>query len=89
METWHRILHQDPSLGWEDTKMTIPMRDLIDQIRTNIENVMPNGNPNRIVLCKGYEFVVISDHEFISNEQYMDYSCWTLTYRLMESLTRD
>lgn len=84
MSHWFKRLHGSDWLYVG----TMLMADLIEQLHGAIEKSR-DGNPMHIVVCTWHEFVVVSDREFISNEQYMDYSCWTLTYRLMESSIGD
>lgn len=85
METWHFRADQ----RWYDLQITIPMRDVIDRMRTKLDNPIRNRRTGRIAICKEYEFVIVNDHEFISAERYMDDSCLTITYRLMKSSTGD
>lgn len=71
MNHWFKRLHgSDSDDDWLYVG-TMSMADLIEQLHDAIEKSR-DGNPMHIVVCTWHEFVVVSDHEFVLHEQFLN-----------------
>lgn len=86
MNHWFKRLHgSDSDDDWLYVG-TMPIADLIEHLHDDIEKSR-DGNPMHIVVCAWHEFVVVSDHEFVLHEQFLNGHRETHTYKAFPSVT--